>query len=212
MSNEPISTEPTPAARGDAGVASSGPAASHIAASMTASPATSANPGAGGIHSPFGPLDATGLPCPAELSRFPVIIALPVQWGEQDLYGHVNNIVYFRWFESARVAYGDRLDFPRLLVEQQIGPILAAVNCNYRKQITFPDTVLIGARISRLGRSSLTMDHAIYSLSRKELSCDGSSTVVLFHYEQQRPIAIPEEMRARIQALEGRDLTASAGK
>lgn len=45
----------------------------------------------------------------ASLADFPVVIRLPVQWGEQDAFGHVNNIIFFRWYESARIAYCQRL-------------------------------------------------------------------------------------------------------
>ena len=46
---------------------------------------------------------------------YPVVISLPVQWGDQDLFGHVNNVVYFRWYESARIAYLDRIGVSDLM-------------------------------------------------------------------------------------------------
>ena len=99
----------------------------------------------------------------ALLSGFPVVISLPVQWGDQDAFGHVNNTPYFRWFESARIAYGMRVGLSRLKATQNIGPILALITCDYRRQLTFPDTVHVGARITRIGRSSLTMEHRLIS-------------------------------------------------
>src|SRR5437868_10202301 len=98
---------------------------------------------------------------PPELSAHPIVITLPVQWGDQDAFGHVNNVVYFRWFESARIAYGNRIGLADLKATQNIGPILAAIACNYRRQLNYPDTVQVGARITRIGRSSMTMDHLL---------------------------------------------------
>src|SRR5690242_9497211 len=103
-------------------------------------------------------MDSNALPEP--LAGFPAAIRLPVQWGDQDAFGHVNNTVYFRWFESARIKYLERID----LSEQSsdtLGPILAAVSCNYRRQVKYPDHVVIGARITRLGRSSMSMTYAV---------------------------------------------------
>jgi len=140
------------------------------------------------------------------LTDFPVIIELPVQWGEQDLYGHVNNIIYFRWFESARVAYGERLDFARLFREARLGPILASVRCDFRRQVTYPARVRIGARITRLGNSSLTMVHAVTKADSGELLAEGDSTVVFFDYAAQKSTRIPDDLRDRIRALEGRPL------
>ena len=66
-------------------------------------------------------------PLPAELADFPVSIELPVQWGDQDAFGHVNNTVYFRWYESARIAYLERLEMADQNSALGLGPILAAI-------------------------------------------------------------------------------------
>ena len=83
------------------------------------------------------------------------------------MFGHVNNTVFFRWFESARIAYLDRIGLSRLMAGEQIGPILASITCNYRRQLTFPDTVEIGSRITRIGRTSMTMIHALHSRANR---------------------------------------------
>lgn len=145
-------------------------------------------------------------PTPAELSVFPVVISLPVQWGDQDLFGHVNNTVYFRWFESARIAYLDRARLSDLMSRERIGPILAAIGCNYRRQLTFPDTVDVGSRITRIGRTSLTMAHAMRSRRHAAIVADGESTIVVFDYRTQQPAPVPKEIRDSIAALEGRTL------
>jgi acyl-CoA thioester hydrolase len=136
----------------------------------------------------------------AELAEFPVVIRWPVQWGDQDPFGHVNNTIYFRWCESARLAYTARLGLAD--TPSNIGPILASIGCNFRRQLKFPDHVQIGARITRLGNSSLTMAHAIYSESLRAIAADGDSTLVVFDYQRQRPCPIPAEIRRAIEELE----------
>ena len=145
-------------------------------------------------------------PLPAELDDFPVAIELPVQWGDQDAFGHVNNTVYFRWYESARIAYLERLGIADKNSPSGLGPILAAIGCDYRRQLKYPDRVLVAARIIRIGRTSLTMEHKVWSLAQQAVVADGHSTVVAFDYEANAPRAVPAPMRAAIEQLEGREL------
>ena len=138
------------------------------------------------------------------LANYPVTLDWPVQWGDQDAFGHVNNTVYFRWCESARVAWLQRLGLAEWMQPTTIGPILAKIECNYKRQLHFPDTVRIGTRITRLGRTSLTMEHAIVSLAQNAIVAESTSVIVVFNYQTQRPTAIPAEVRGLIESLEGR--------
>src|SRR5689334_22159689 len=106
---------------------------------------------------------------PAELGEFPASIRLTVQWGDQDAFGHVNNTVYFRWFESARIKYLEQIDLSEQTADDKLGPILASVTCNYRRQVKYPDVVVIGARITRIGRSSLQMTYRVWSEAQQAL-------------------------------------------
>ncbi len=142
----------------------------------------------------------------ADLAGYPVVIRLPVQWGDMDAFGHVNNTVYFRWFESARIAYFDRLDVWQRRPEDDLGPILAAIQCDYRRQIRFPDHVSVGARVEKIGRSSIVMAHALVSEAAGQLAAQGTSTLVMFDYRAQKPHPVPDELRAKLSGLEGRAL------
>ncbi len=140
------------------------------------------------------------------LAKFPVILEWPVQWGDQDALGHVNNTVYFRWCESARVAYLQRLGLEAWMTPNTnptgIGPILAKIECNYKRQLHFPDTVRIGSRISQLGRTSLTMEHSLVSAQQNVIVAESTSVIVVFNYQTQRPTPIPPEVRQAIEQLE----------
>ena len=127
---------------------------------------------------------------------YPAIVAIPVQWGEQDGFGHVNNAVFIRWFESARIEYMNLINVA--LTTDGIGPILAAVSCNFRLQVKYPDTVLSGARIIRIGRSSVGIEHAMFSNAQGDVAADGDSTVVMFDYENQNSSPLSDEVKAAI--------------
>ena len=141
----------------------------------------------------------------ALLEGYPVVISVPVQWGDQDAFGHVNNTVYFRWFESARIEYFLRIGLRTLQADERIGPILASSSCEYRKSISFPDTVRVGMRVTRIGRSSMGFEHRIVSERQQALAAEGISTVVVIDYAEGRPHPVPESVRQAIGVMEGRD-------
>src|SRR5438105_15315497 len=97
------------------------------------------------------------------LAGYPVIVELPVVWGELDSYLHVNNVVYCRYFENARLEYFRRLDWFEFERQTGIGPILAMIQGRFRKPLTYPDTISVGARITSMQEDRFTMEHLIVS-------------------------------------------------
>lgn len=141
----------------------------------------------------------------ALLADFRVAVTLPVQWGEQDPFGHVNHVTYFRWYESSRIAYAEKVGLMALHRDSGIGPILASIANDYRRQLTYPDTVHVGVRVARIGVASITLEHKIFSEHQRALAAEGTSTLVVFDYKAQRPTRVPEPLRLAIEALEGRE-------
>jgi acyl-CoA thioester hydrolase len=138
----------------------------------------------------------------AALAGYPVVLTIPVQWGDQDAFGHVNNRVYLKWCETARVEYLVRIgQFPKLPPEG-VGPILANLSCDYRRPLTYPDEVQVGARISKIGNASLRMDHVIVSRREGEVAAEASSVLVLLDYASGKTVRVPEVTRRTIRALE----------
>jgi acyl-CoA thioester hydrolase len=138
------------------------------------------------------------------LADFHVILTVDVQWGDQDAMQHVNNVVYFRWCESARINYFGKIGLNDRRTPEHVGPILASIKCDFRRQLTFPDTVRIGARVTRIGRTSLTLTHHIESQSQQAIVAEAESTLVVFDYDAGRPHPVPDELRAAIEKIEGR--------
>ncbi len=137
-----------------------------------------------------------------ELAEYPVVVEVPVVWGEMDAFGHVNNIVYFRYFETARIAYFEKLDVPEFLLRDPVGPILAETTCRFRAALSYPDRVSIGARVESVGEDRFVMRYAVFSHRLGRLAAEGEGTLVCFDYRQNRKAAVPEKLRAQIAALE----------
>ena len=138
------------------------------------------------------------------LADYPVVIELPVLWGEMDAYRHVNNVVYFRYFESARLEYFRRLGWFEFERTTGIGPILAATRARFRRPLTYPDTISVGARVVEIGDDRFTLDHKIVSHAQQTVVTEGQGTVVTYHHGERRKVPVPEELRERIAALEAK--------
>ena len=136
------------------------------------------------------------------LNDFPVVIQLPVVWGEMDAYGHVNNIVFFRYFETARMAYFEEIQFGEPSNPSDVGPILASTNCRFRRPLSYPDTIHVGARVSEMGEDRFTMEYQIYSEEHGDIAAKGEGVIVSYDYAVQQKAPLPDDVRQRIEALD----------
>jgi len=136
------------------------------------------------------------------LASCPVVIEIPVAWGEMDALGHVNNIVYFRYFESARIAYFEKLRFWELMKQTGVGPILASIQCRFKIPLTYPETVSVGTRISRIEQDRFVMEYRAVGHKSQAIAAEGESVVVSYNYRENKKTPLPEEMKQRILMLE----------
>lgn len=136
------------------------------------------------------------------LAEYPAVISLPVEWGQMDAFEHVNNTVYFRYFESARIAYFEKAGILEYLREKGIGPILKHTQCRFRIPLSFPDTVHAGARVTELGEDSFEMAYRVVSAKAAAVAAEGTATVVWLDYGRSCKTALPAELCAVIRSLE----------
>jgi acyl-CoA thioester hydrolase len=140
--------------------------------------------------------------CSELLAGYPVVVELPVVWGEMDSYRHVNNTVYFRYFESARLEYFRRMGWFEYEEQTGVGPILQATSARFRKPLTYPDTIWVAARASKLHEDRFTMEHLLVSRKLAAVAAEGTGTIVTYHHAQGTKTRMPEELRLRIIELE----------
>ena len=137
-----------------------------------------------------------------ELAGFPVVVEQFVAWGDMDSFSHVNNTVYFRYFENARLEYFRRLDWDSIQEATGVGPILHSTQARFRLPLTYPDTIRIGARAREFGTDRFVLEHRIWSQRLDAIVTEGTGTVVSFDYVRNQKVPIPDELRRRIDALE----------
>lgn len=139
------------------------------------------------------------------LAEYPAVSTIPVQWGELDAYGHVNNTVFFRYFETARVHYLGLCGFLESYDSRRIGAILHSTSCRFRRALHYPDTIQVGGRAADVQDDRFVMEYRIVSLTQGEVVAEGQGIVVSFDYERREKVPLPEAVRARIRDLEGAD-------
>lgn len=141
----------------------------------------------------------------------PVPVKVPVQirWRDLDALGHVNNAVYVTYLELARLAYIRTLLGPDAPMDRQtmlpvdFQFILAEVNIRYRYPATLGDQLVVSVWVSSVGRKSWVFDYRITDENTGRLIADGCSTQVWYDYGTGTSLVMPEEIVARIEALQG---------
>jgi acyl-CoA thioester hydrolase len=136
-----------------------------------------------------------------DLSDFPIVITTDLRWGDMDAFGHVNNTLFLRYFEMARVAHFEAIGFDRA---EGTGPILGHVTCRYIRPLTHPDRIRMGARVTEVGEDRFTQEYVLVSVTQDRVAAVGEGVVVAYDYDQGRRGVLPEEVKARIRALAGR--------
>jgi acyl-CoA thioester hydrolase len=125
-------------------------------------------------------------------------IEVPVAWGDMDAFGHVNNVVYLRWFESGRIAFFDHVGISHVEVSKSCAPILARTTCDFRRPLRYPDTVAVHTGLSRIGTKSFAMTYRIHSHALDDTAAEGEGIIVWYDYAADRSVAIPEALRERL--------------
>ncbi|EIO4107417.1 acyl-CoA thioesterase, partial [Vibrio vulnificus] len=121
-----------------------------------------------------------------------------------DALQHINNVVYFRYFETARIEYFNKINLMDEIKRNQIGPVLSETQCRYRIPVTFPDTLLIGSRVSEVGEDRFTMEYQVVSKKMGKVTTTGSATVVMFDFKNQSKAQLPTVLRDAIFSIEAK--------
>jgi len=134
---------------------------------------------------------------------YPVVLSQDINWGDMDAFGHINNTVYFRYFEDARIAYFDQICVHEQMKQFSTGPILATARCNFRIPLGYPDRIKIATRSSILSPKKFNMEFVVFSESHGAIAADGDGLIVYYDYANRKSCEIPNAIVEAIKNLEG---------
>lgn len=141
----------------------------------------------------------------SSIKECPVVYHQQVAWGDMDAFGHVNNVMYYRYIESARIDYLTQVDaFSHGLVT-----VVSSTSCRFYRPVYFPDLLKVGARVVELRNSGFRMSYVLYSNQQNQMVATGEAIVVMVDATTFEKAAMPMELRQRIARLEasmGHDL------
>lgn len=139
------------------------------------------------------------------IKECPIVHHQQVAWGDMDAFGHVNNVMYYRYIESARIDYLTQVD----AFSQGLVTVVSSSSCRFFRPVYFPDVLKIGARVVEIRNSGFRMAYVLYSNQQSQMVATGEAIVVMVNAETFEKAAMPLELRQRIAKLEatvGHDL------
>ncbi|OTG81119.1 acyl-CoA thioesterase [Acinetobacter sp. ANC 4648] len=133
-----------------------------------------------------------------ELLNYPVIYEQTVAWGDMDAFGHVNNVIYYRYMESARIAYFDQLN----IFTQNIYTVVSSNQCQYLKPVFYPDRLKIAARVDEIRNSAMRMHYILWSEKQNAIVATGDAVIVFVDPVEMKKTLIPIDIKEMILSLE----------
>jgi acyl-CoA thioester hydrolase len=153
------------------------------------------------MQPPVGTAQTSAAPLPTRREDFRVLRTITTRWMDNDQYGHVNNVVYYSYFDTAVNGFlieASGCDVRRL---SAIG-IVAETSCRFMSELTFPDTVHAGLALEKLGSSSVVYRIGLFRNQETAPAAIGRFVHVYVDSVTRRPVPIPGEVRAPLQALQ----------
>lgn len=140
-------------------------------------------------------------PVPRGRESYRWFMTCPTRWADNDAYGHINNTVYYQWFDTAVNAW---LVEAGVLDIEQGDPIglVAETGCSYFAPLSFPGDVEVGIAVERLGTSSVTYRIGVFGAGQAEPSAQGHFTHVHVGRQDRRPTPLPDDWRTKLEGLQ----------
>ena len=137
---------------------------------------------------------------PEVRERYPHFLEIPTRWMDNDVYGHVNNVVYYSYFDTVVNEYLMRSGVLNIEKSQVIG-LVVETQCRYFAPITFPDKVHAGLRVARLGRSSVRYEIGLFKNDDASAAAQGHFVHVYVEREGRKATELPRQMRAALERI-----------
>ena len=136
--------------------------------------------------------------------KFPVSLNLRLDWSELDAFGHINNVMYFKFLQASRVNYWEKMGLDVLDNNVGMGPLLADTRCSFRKPLYYPGNIKVQVSVEFIKNTSFGLYHQIFN-EQGELAAEGHDVVVLYDFRAHEKVVVPQNIRAIIETLEGRN-------
>lgn len=145
-------------------------------------------------------MDASSISAQADRNSYRHFLAIPTRWMDNDVYGHVNNVVYYSFFDTLINDYLTRVNGHDMAGGAVIH-VTAETMCRYRKSISFPQVVNAGLRVGRLGTTSVRYEMSLFVEEETDAAASGHVIDVFVDRETMRPVEVPATIRGSLARL-----------
>ncbi|MEO5644384.1 MAG: acyl-CoA thioesterase [Bacteroidia bacterium] len=139
-------------------------------------------------------------------TNFPLELKLRIDWSELDLFGHVNNVMFMKYAQAARVNYWENSGIYSELKKNKVGPMLVSVACQFKKQLLYPGNVTVRSGMEFIRNTSFSIHHKMYD-DQGDLVAEAQDVIVMFDFNKNEKTAVPQVMREAAEKLESRKLS-----
>ncbi|NNE57739.1 MAG: acyl-CoA thioesterase [Hellea sp.] len=141
-------------------------------------------------------------PAPEPRSAYKHFQAMPTRWADNDVYGHVNNSVYYFFFDTLINEWLINQGLLEIGKSETVG-LVVGTSCNFFAPITFPDVIYGGLRVAKIGSSSVTYEIGLFKNDEAECAAKGHFVHVYVNEKTRRPAKLSDDMRRKLEALTG---------
>lgn len=122
---------------------------------------------------------------------------LRIDWSEMDLYGHVNNISFFKYIQAGRVNFWEQNGINELFKNSGIGPMLASCSCDFKRPLFFPGNIIVHSETGSINNTSFKIHHKIFT-EKNEIAAEGVDVIVMYNFKDECKVEIPDLIRKKL--------------
>lgn len=130
------------------------------------------------------------------MESYPLVVEQAVAWGDMDAHGHVNNVVYFRYMENARVEFYRRIDKYEFEKRTGVTLVVKSTGCRFVSPLSWPDRIAVGARVARMSDEGMLMQYLVVNAASNRVAALGEAEIVALASGDRAPF--PEALKERI--------------
>ena len=135
------------------------------------------------------------------MHNFPFKLPIRLDWSEMDMFGHINNVAYFKFIQSSRVNCWEVSKLAGSFSTTKIGPILLSTACQFMKPLYYPGDIVVVARIEFIKNTSFGIHHHILN-AQGHVAAEAHDVIVMFDFNKNEKVPVPEEFRKLVEDLE----------
>jgi acyl-CoA thioester hydrolase len=140
------------------------------------------------------------------MNEFPVKLPLRIDWSEMDLFGHVNNVAYFKYIQASRVNYWELSGLAGSFEQTRLGPILLSTACQFFTPLYYPGNIIVECRIEFIKNTSFGIHHRILN-EQSQLAAEAHDVIVTFDFNKNEKVPVSEEFRRAVKTIEGKNIS-----